>query len=86
MGFSASPPSALLASHNRREFRTDELVARAEIQLASSDTNALRRRCGNKFSVEAQKRSVHVIDVVMSGRLAVLLAFDWIHFACAHGP
>ena len=57
MGFSVSPPSALLASRNRRECCTDELGARAAIQLVSRDTNALRRRCGNKFSVEAQKRS-----------------------------
>ena len=54
--FSTSPPSALLASHNRRDWCTDELGGRAPIQSASQGSNALRRRCGNKFSVDAQKR------------------------------
>ena len=56
MGFSTSRPSALLASHNRGNWCTDELGGRAPIQLASHGSNALRRRCGNKFSVDAQKQ------------------------------
>ena len=53
MGFSTSPPSVLLASRRTadRSFRTDE-----EYQSASSGAYALRRRCGNKISVGAQKR------------------------------
>ena len=67
-------------------FRTDEARWRAEYQSASSDAYALRRRCGNKINIGAQKaEALPANDLMESGMVICAAPFGSIHRGCVRG-